>query len=124
MLGILLCAATGLIISPISWSHHYVWIVPILAWLVLGSDRPPGGWCWALGLAVLFWAAPIWWVPNQQQGYGGALVLLAGNSFFLAVVAFLVLAVALLWARGRVGAPAAPALTAPAAPRPAHDSSR
>jgi alpha-1,2-mannosyltransferase len=106
MLGILLCAATGLIISPISWSHHYVWIVPILAWLVLGSDRPRGGWCWALILAILFWAAPIWWVPNRQQGYGGALVLLAGNSFFLAVVAFLILAVALLWARSRGSAPA------------------
>lgn len=106
MLGILLCAATGLIISPISWSHHYVWIVPILGWLVLGPDRPRGGWCWALGLAVLFWAAPIWWVPDQQHGYGGALVLLAGNSFFLAVVAFLIFAAGLLWARARGGAPA------------------
>jgi hypothetical protein len=31
--------------------------------------------------------------------------LLAGNSFFLAVVAFLILAAGLLWSRGRVGAP-------------------
>lgn len=101
MLGIVLCAAIGLIISPVSWSHHYVWIVPVLAWLVLGKDRPNGAWRWAVGAAVLFWAAPIWWVPDRQSGYGGPLVLLAGNSFFLAAVGFLLLSSALLWSRGR-----------------------
>jgi alpha-1,2-mannosyltransferase len=101
MLGILLCAATGLIISPVSWSHHYVWIVPLLAWLVLGADRPRGGSWWTLGAAALFWAAPIWWVPNPQRGYGGPLVLLAGNSYFLAALAFLLLAAVLLWSRHR-----------------------
>lgn len=100
--GILLCAATGLIVSPVSWAHHYVWIVPVLAWLVLGPDRPRGGSWWALAVALLFWVAPIWWVPDVQRGYGGPLVLLAGNSFFLAAVAFLLLA-ALLLAR-RAGA--------------------
>jgi alpha-1,2-mannosyltransferase len=99
MLGILLCAATGLIISPVSWSHHYVWIVPLLAWLVLAADRPRSGRWWALGAAALFWAAPIWWVPDPQRGYGRPLVLLAGNSYFLAALAFLLLAVVLLWSR-------------------------
>jgi alpha-1,2-mannosyltransferase len=99
MLGILLCAATGLIISPVSWSHHYVWIVPLLAWLVLAADRPPSGGWWALGTAALFWTAPIWRVPNPQRGYGGPLVLLAGNSYLLAALAFLLLAAALLWSR-------------------------
>jgi alpha-1,2-mannosyltransferase len=101
--GIVLCATTGLIISPVSWAHHYVWIVPVLAWLVLGSDRPRGGSWWALAVAVLFWVAPIWWVQDVQQGYGGPLVLLAGNSFFLAAVAFLLLA-GLLLARRRAAA--------------------
>jgi alpha-1,2-mannosyltransferase len=99
MLGILLCAATGLIVSPVSWSHHYVWIVPLLVWLILTADRPRGASWWALGAAMLFWAAPIWWVPNDQQGYGGPLVLLAGNSYFLAAVAFLFLGVPFLWFR-------------------------
>jgi alpha-1,2-mannosyltransferase len=103
MLGILLCAATGLIVSPVSWAHHYVWVVPVLAWLILGADRPRGGRWWALAVAVLFWVAPIWWVPDVQQGYGGPLVLLAGNSFFLAAVAFLLLAGLLLWSRRRDG---------------------
>ena len=53
MLGMLVCAATGLMVSPISWLHHYVWIVPFLMWLVLGRDGrrdvscgfPPQSWC-------------------------------------------------------------------------------
>jgi alpha-1,2-mannosyltransferase len=99
MMGILLCAATGLIISPVSWAHHYVWVVPVLAWLVLGQDRPPAGRWWALGVAILFWAAPIWWVANRQDGHGGLLTFLAANAFFLTAVAFLPLAAALVWSR-------------------------
>lgn len=101
MLGIVLCAATGLIISPVSWIHHYVWVVPVLAWLALAADRPGGGHWWALGLAALCWAAPMWWIPDPQTGYGGPLVLLASNSLFLAAVAFLVLAALMLTLRRR-----------------------
>jgi alpha-1,2-mannosyltransferase len=114
MLGVLLCATTGLIISPVSWSHHYVWIVPLLAWLVLGPDRPPGGRWWALGAAALFWAAPIFWVPDRQQGYGGPLVLLAGNSYFLGAVAFLLLAGVLLSSRRRAAGTRRPSSAGPA----------
>jgi alpha-1,2-mannosyltransferase len=103
MLGMLLCAATGLIVSPISWVHHYVWIVPALAWLALSEDGPRGGRWWALGLAALFLAAPVWWIPDTQSGYGGPLVFLAGNSFFLSAAAFLVLATVLLAYRRRQG---------------------
>ena len=35
MLGVLTCALTGLLISPISWLHHWVWVGPWLA--ALGS---------------------------------------------------------------------------------------
>jgi alpha-1,2-mannosyltransferase len=99
MLGTLLCAATGLIISPVSWAHHYVWVVPVIAWLVLGQDRPPAGRWWALGVAILFWAAPIWWVADRQPGHSGALTFLTANAFFLTAVAFLLLATALVWSR-------------------------
>ncbi|WP_084727557.1 mannosyltransferase [Rhodococcoides yunnanense] len=29
----------GLLISPISWSHHWVWVMPLLVWLLHGPDR-------------------------------------------------------------------------------------
>ena len=31
MLGVLTCAITGLLVSPISWAHHWVWVGPWLA---------------------------------------------------------------------------------------------
>jgi hypothetical protein len=99
--GPCLCGTAALIISPVSWAHHYVWVVPVLAWLLLGDDRPNGGPWWALGAAALFWAAPVWWPSDVQSGYGGPLVLLTGNSFFLAASAFLVLTAVLLISRHR-----------------------
>lgn len=101
LLGVIICAATGLLVSPVSWIHHYVWIVPALAWLILGIDRPRAGRWWALGLAALCWAAPAWWVPDQQRPYGGPVTLLEGNSFFLAAVALVILAGVMLLARAR-----------------------
>ena len=38
--GIVVCAVTGLLISPISWTHHWVWaVVPGLALTVAGDRR-------------------------------------------------------------------------------------
>ena len=42
-LGTLLVVAFfGLLISPISWSHHWVWVIPLLIWLTAGpfAGRP------------------------------------------------------------------------------------
>jgi alpha-1,2-mannosyltransferase len=92
MLGVLICAATILMVSPISWDHHMVWVVPAILWLALGADRPRAGRLLAAATAVLFWCAPIWWVPYRRTSdlHLNALQLLAGDSFVLAVTAFLV----------------------------------
>ncbi len=101
LLGVLVCATTGLLVSPITWAHHMVWVVPVLIWLIWAPDRPRGGWLWALGAAVLFWSAPIWDVPNgsdvelHEHGWQ----LLWGNSFFVAMVVFMVGVAAMLTAR-------------------------
>ncbi|MGA9873750.1 MAG: mannosyltransferase [Rhodococcus sp. (in: high G+C Gram-positive bacteria)] len=29
----------GLSVSPISWSHHWVWVMPLLVWMLHGPDR-------------------------------------------------------------------------------------
>lgn len=41
----------GLLISPISWTHHWVWMMPLAMWLVLGSTHPGArvvGWAWVV----------------------------------------------------------------------------
>ena len=91
MLGVLICAGTCLLVSPISWAHHMVWVVPAILWLALADDRPRLGPALAAGTAALFWCAPIWRVPykNTSDLHLSAAQLLAGNSFFIATVVFL-----------------------------------
>jgi alpha-1,2-mannosyltransferase len=104
-LGILVCATTGMLISPITWQHHLVWAVPVLLWLACGADRPPGGPIWAgAGTVVL------WWSPLQHVPFGGSAelhqhgwTLLAGDSSFVLLVAFLAGVTALLTVRRREG---------------------
>jgi alpha-1,2-mannosyltransferase len=91
MLGVLVCATTCLVVSPVTWSHHMVWVVPAILWLALADDRPRYGRAMAVAAAVLFWSAPIWWVPHARslELHLNAWQLVAGNSFFLATAVFL-----------------------------------
>jgi alpha-1,2-mannosyltransferase len=90
-LAVLVVATTGLLVSPISWAHHMVWIVPILMWLWWGRDRPVSGRLWALGGAVLFYVAPMWLLAHgpafdtHEHGW----TLLVANSFTWAALAWL-----------------------------------
>ncbi|MEP6600007.1 MAG: glycosyltransferase 87 family protein [Actinomycetota bacterium] len=53
--GVCLCAASGLLASPISWSHHWVWVLPVLV-LAWQSTAP---WRWAATASVVLLFA--WW---------------------------------------------------------------
>jgi alpha-1,2-mannosyltransferase len=100
-LGLLICAATGLLASPITWAHHMVWVVPVIAWLFWGTDRPAGGPVYALATAGLFWWAPIWRVPSDKtvalHEHGWQLV--EGNAFFFATVVFMAAVALMLFSR-------------------------
>ena len=37
--GLLAVQITGLLISPISWSHHWVWVLPLLLWCLFGPRQ-------------------------------------------------------------------------------------
>lgn len=51
-LGSLLTTAAGaLLLSPISWSHHWVWCVPGLIWLARRA-LVNGGWAWLTAATV------------------------------------------------------------------------
>jgi alpha-1,2-mannosyltransferase len=115
--GWLTCALTGLLVSPVSWDHHWVWVAPGLAVLADAAVRARRGarWaCWALGgaVAVVFGAWPmvgrpgplvpwglIWYAPGSPGTAGShpwsseyhwhGLTWLAGNLYTLAGLALL-----------------------------------
>lgn len=53
------CAATALLISPISWSHHWVWCVPMVLLLVAHGRTE---WAAVAGMGFLSYA--LWRVPH------------------------------------------------------------
>ncbi|WP_158858036.1 glycosyltransferase 87 family protein [Streptomyces sp. NRRL B-1347] len=57
--GAVLCGTTAVLISPLSWAHHWVWIVPALALMVTSAlQMAQGKRALTLlgGLALLLWA--------------------------------------------------------------------
>ena len=117
--AMLACALTGLLVSPLSWDHHWVWVAPGIALLAhLGASARRGlvrtAWWAAAALLVLvfgcwpqFWDAQAGLTPAGLVWYGPAtyfatgdqpwyhefhwhgLQLLAGNIFVLAGLASL-----------------------------------
>ncbi|MFD2422077.1 glycosyltransferase 87 family protein [Amycolatopsis pigmentata] len=79
--ALLVTAFLGLLISPVSWTHHWVWAVPLIAWLCV-RGRP-----WhAAAVAVLFASSVVMLVPNggtTEFGWGPILSL-PGNAYVLA----------------------------------------
>jgi alpha-1,2-mannosyltransferase len=49
--GFVCCAVTGLLVSPISWTHHWIWDVPLLVWLTTTAWRRRS-WRYALAAAA------------------------------------------------------------------------
>ena len=127
--GWVTCGVTGVLISPISWDNHWVWIVPVFVLLADAGFRARGAarWgYWGLGaaLAAVFADWPTYWtgrmafVPHGLVGFHvgrhpmseifhlQGFQLISWNLFVLgglALFAGLLVAAALAW-RGRRGA--------------------
>jgi hypothetical protein len=91
---------TGLLVSPISWTHHWVWIMPAIAVLARGGA---GSRIAAAGGYLLFVLALPWWAPradySREYGFHG-LATLTANSYLIAGLAFLAyMAVRAFWPR-------------------------
>lgn len=96
--GFALCALTGLLVSPVSWTHHWVLAVPALALLALDARRRGS----RVGLIVCALAAlaayahVTWWVPIDHPPHSelhlGALQLVFADGYV--IVGLVVLAVA------------------------------
>ncbi len=126
--GLMTCALTALLISPISWDHHWVWVVPGLTVLIDAAVRA-GGRMGAAGLAAAaavvaafgawpqFWSSGatllqgglIWYAPLSAFGAGDnpeyaeyhwhGLQLIAGNLYCIVGLALFLVA---LGAAGQV----------------------
>jgi alpha-1,2-mannosyltransferase len=94
--GTMCCAITGLLVSPVSWTHHWVWAVPLLVWLTAAAWRRRSVACGlavAAGAAVFSGVLSIPWpghparpelmlASDQYVLYG--LAVLAGTALTLA----------------------------------------
>ena len=65
LLGAVICAAAGLLVSPVSWSHHWVFVVPALALAAYGPARRS---LRVAGVAVLVTLFACWPVPIAGDG--------------------------------------------------------
>jgi alpha-1,2-mannosyltransferase len=113
LLGVCLCAATGLLVSPVSWSHHWVYVVPALALVADPHFSLRARISWGVAVVALFG----WWPTTISAGGPSGLLRLAphddgrelhwgwwqltyGNYYVLAALVF-VLGAALLFVRAR-----------------------
>ena len=135
--GLMVCGLTALLISPISWDHHWVWVAPALIVLTDAALRARGL-LRAAGLAavgavvVAFGAWPRWWPGGTTPLQGGliwyapmtgfgtgdspayveyrwhGLQLIAGNLYVLVGIALFPMALGAAWRLLRTGPPPPP----------------
>jgi alpha-1,2-mannosyltransferase len=68
-LALVTVAGFALLVSPTSWSHHWVWIAPALLIVVVEAVRGRSrGWAAAAAvLTVTFYLAPFRFLPHEQD---------------------------------------------------------
>lgn len=112
----LVCVALfGLVVSPVSWSHHWVWVLPaVLVTAVLGWRRRNALLMVvsAVGVALMRWT-PIDLLPKHHEASAVWWRQLAGMSYVWWALAVIVAAGVTVTARG-VSREAAPEPLAPA----------
>jgi alpha-1,2-mannosyltransferase len=58
--GVMCAAVTALLVSPISWSHHWVWCVPLIVMLAAEARRVPARWTAVAAVAAAFYVRSMW----------------------------------------------------------------
>lgn len=85
--ALLVTAFYALLLSPVSWTHHWVWSVPLVVLLVTRGHRVAG-----FVVAALFASCVVMLVPNggdHEFRWGIGLSVL-GNAYVLAAAVVLV----------------------------------
>jgi alpha-1,2-mannosyltransferase len=91
-----LCAVTSLLVSPISWSHHWVLAAPALLIALVTARRSVAGLAGLAVIAIAGWAGIIWRVPLGSGHYAELnltpVQLVAADAYVLAGLCMLALA--------------------------------
>ncbi len=86
--AVLACALTGLLVSPLSWDHHWVWVAPGIALLAhLGAAAASrlaraAWWAAAAGLFGVFACWPQFWDLSQSGLTPAGLVWYGPGTYF------------------------------------------
>lgn len=66
--AIVITALGGLMVAPISWTHHWIWCVPAACLLARESANGlPGARTLLIWTAAVFLLRPWWWLSHQQD---------------------------------------------------------
>jgi alpha-1,2-mannosyltransferase len=109
VLAVAIVGVTGCLVSPVSWTHHWVWIVPLLAGLApraRSAGRP--GRAGFVALALLFVLGCNKW-PFEPTFRWGAGAWTFGNGYVLAGALTIVVLLAALRRGPRRSVPPTPA---------------
>jgi alpha-1,2-mannosyltransferase len=118
--AIALTACTELLVSPISWSHHWVWVAPVLVCALIKGWRQrrtvgPRYFRIAVAVTLVFLSEPQVWFPHTnglEAGWALWEQIIGSAYVWVAVVALILYAVL----PETVVAPRRTAAVAPAAP--------
>jgi alpha-1,2-mannosyltransferase len=94
VLALVCVAMFGLVVSPVSWSHHWVWVLPAV--LVTGvvayrHRQPVLGALSVAGVALMVWT-PITLMPEHRETAASLWRQLAGGSYVWWALAVIVVA--------------------------------
>lgn len=92
-LALALNAFAALLVSPISWSHHWVWAGPALLAFVSAARRWRHWWVIAAAGLVIFIVAPQWWFPHggDRELHWTLWQQIAGSTYVLYAAAVLLI---------------------------------
>lgn len=104
LLAACVCALATALLSPITWQHHWVWMVPMLLWLAFRAwrDRAPLLGAAALAVAVEFVIRPYeWGVPGDPAAelHLGFWQLVLASTYALTAAGLMLLAALLVGGR-------------------------
>ncbi|MET9497316.1 glycosyltransferase 87 family protein [Streptomyces sp. NPDC006552] len=97
--AVVACATTALLVSPVSWSHHWVWCLPLVLLVRERGHRRT-----AAALTALFCSYALWWVPHgpgRVELHQNSAQLTLSALYAGAALAFLACAGVRLWRTNR-----------------------